>query len=870
MKFTSKRTAAGVLSLAMLLGCAGAMPANAAQGGITINEACSKNTTFAAADGNFYDWVELYNSGSQSVDLSGWGLTDKETKPYRFTFPAGTAIAPGGRLVVYCDSTLALTDTSAAPFGLSASGETITLTDASGTAVDTITFGALAADTSYGQYPDGSGEFFTLAKATLGGENNAPEGSDAVRLPEFLKDSGFYDASFTLEINAPAGTTVYYTTDGSDPNENSQKYTSPISISDMTNTQNVLSAHTDISASGADAPTKNVDKAAIVRAVAVDSQGRVSPCVTKTYFVGTTASGYYKNMKVVSLVTNPDNLFDYDKGIYVLGRVYDEENQTTTDPRNPWGGWGGWGGMVNPWEMAANYTQKGKEWEREASFEMFENGKSVLSQNVGIRIKGAASRSAPQKSFNIYARQDYGTPELSYDFFEGRAVKAKNSKTIKSYDSIVIRNGGNDTGYAWFRDSINQRLVADRDMATQAMSECMVFIDGEFWGVYQITEKVSDSFISDHYGIKKSDAVIIKNDEVEEGTEADLMDWNNLIKDVADGRTTYSQFAEKVDVQSFMDYFAAQIYWANADWPQNNAAVWRSNAIDETNPWSDGKWRMFLFDTESGQGLYGSEDKSVNADCFSRISSNQDDLSRAFTALMRDKDFSKEFARTFMDIANYNFAPEKAKELISYYQENYRQQILDSYERFYSKSLSGEKGKQRFEQEYRTISDFYQNRLSTAERTLRSAAGLSDKMYSVTINNTPAQGEVYFNTLKLTEETQWSGKYHTDYAMNLNAQPKEGASFSHWEITSGGKTENIAQASYSFTLAGDTTVTAVYGDAVRGDYNGDGQVNAADLVLLSKYLLGQKVNINNSADAEPDGVTNAFDMAALRDIVTLN
>ena len=869
MKLRSKRTAAGILSLAMLLGCAGAMPASAAQGGVTINEACSKNTVFAAADGNYYDWIELYNSGSQSADLTGWGLSDKATKPYRFTFPAGTSIAPGGRLVVYCDSTLGTTDTTAAPFGLSASGETLTLTDASGNTVDTITFGALAADTSYGQYPDGSGEYFTLASATPSSANSAPEGADAVRLPEFSKDSGFYDSGFELTITVPEGTTVYYTTDGSDPNENSNKYTAPISITDMTNTPNVLSAHTDISASGADAPNGNVDKGAIVRAVAVDSQGRVSNCVTKTYFVGTTASGYYKNMKVVSLVTDPDNLFDYDKGIYVLGRVYDEENKTS-GPQNPWGGWGGWGGMVNPWEMAANYTQKGKEWEREASFELFENGESVLSQNVGIRIKGAASRSAPQKSFNIYARQDYGTPELAYDFFEGRAVKAKNSKSIKSYDSIVIRNGGNDTGYAWFRDSINQRLVSDRDMATQATSECMMFIDGEFWGVYQMTEKVSDSFISDHYGIKKSDAVILKNDEIEEGTDADLTDWNDLIKGVADGSTTYSQFAEKVDVQSFMDYFAAQIYWSNADWPQNNVAVWRSNAIDETNPWSDGKWRMFLFDTESGQGLYGNEDKSVNADCFSRISRNTDDLSRAFTALMKDKDFSKEFARTFMDIANYNFAPEKAQELISFFKETYRQQILDSYERFYSKSLSGEMGVQRFDQEYRTISDFYQNRMSTAERTLRSAAGLTDKLYTVTINNSPDMGAVYLNTLTLDDETQWSGKYHTDYAMTLDALPREGLSFSHWEITSGGKTEKIAQASYSFTLAGDTSVTAVYGDAVRGDYNSDGQVNAADLVLLSKYLLGQKVKLSKAADALPDGVTNVFDMAELRSIVTLN
>ena len=98
---------------------------------------------------------------------------------------------------------------------------------------------------------------------------------------------------------------------------------------------------------------------------------------------------------------------------------------------------------------------------------------------------------------------DYGKPELEYDFFDGTATKAKNGKSIDTFDSITVRNGGNDVGAAYFRDTINQQLVADRDFAHQAMSECVLFIDGEFWGVYQLTEKISDDYINSHYGIKR-------------------------------------------------------------------------------------------------------------------------------------------------------------------------------------------------------------------------------------------------------------------------------------------------------------------------------------------------------------------------------
>ena len=211
MKKTKRaKTAAGILCLSLLIGQAGLLPASAADSGVMFNEVCSKSTT-----GNKYDIVELYNSGSSAVDLSGWGLTDKKSQPFRYTFPSGTSIAAGGRVVVYCDSTAGENDAKIAPFGLSGSGETLTLTDKDGNTVDTLGFETIAADTSYGQYPDGSGEW-AMIPCTPGEANKAPVGANAVVPPTFSEESGFYSSSFDLTLSAPQGSTIYYTSSNPD------------------------------------------------------------------------------------------------------------------------------------------------------------------------------------------------------------------------------------------------------------------------------------------------------------------------------------------------------------------------------------------------------------------------------------------------------------------------------------------------------------------------------------------------------------------------------------------------------------------------------------------------------------------------------
>ena len=860
-KHFKSKTAAGILCLGMIMQTAAYFPASAeANIGITFNEVCAKNTTYQTKDGNFYDWIELYNSSKEEADISGWGLSDKAEEPYRYVFPDGTRIRAGERLVIFCDSNAALNDPKIVPFGLSTSGETLLLTDKNGNTAHTITFGALATDTSYGQYPDGSGEFYTL-NCTPDKTNAAPEGSAAVRQPVFSKESGFYDSSFELSLTAEEGCTVYYTTDGSDPTTESEKYEAPITIKDMSDTANRLSARTDITPNRAEEPREKVDKAAVIRAISVDSEGRTSEIVTNTYFIGKTNSGYYTDMKVVSLVTDPDNLFDYEKGIYCLGKAYDEENKPSGGPR-------GGNRMVNTWDLIANYSKRGIEWERPANFTLFDKGEKILEQNVGIRIKGNYSRSIAQKSFNVYTRQDYGKDEFEYDFFSGTATKAKNGKAIKKYEGIILRNGGNDNNAAFFRDSINQKLITDRAFAYQATGECIVFIDGEFWGVYQILEKLDKGYLSSHFGVKKSDIAMIKNGELEDGTDKDLQDWNDLIKGIIDGRVSYEEFCSKVDIQAYMDYIAAQIYWANADWPQRNYAMWRSDAIDETNPYADGKWRPILFDTESGQGLYGSNDKSVSADCYSRLRGNSDNFSKAFIKLLNNDTFRMDFARTMMDLANFNFVPEKTKTVINSFKNTYKQQVLDTFERFHSRSLAGATGERKFENEYSTITNFYANRYSYAERTTRSALKLSSEPRKLTVVNHSSNGSIDLNTLHLKDEEKWSGNYHTDYDITVSAVPSEGKTFSHWKISGAKITEgDIKMTSIKIKLESDAVIEAVYGTDVRGDVNADGKFNVADLIVMQRWLSGSKdVELSDweKGDLCTDGVLNVFDIVSMR------
>ena len=537
--------------------------------------------------------------------------------------------------------------------------------------------------------------------------------SEKAGLPRFSAESGFYDEEFTLTVSAEEGE-IYYTMDGTDPafSSTALRYENPIRIYDNTDDSNILSAEEEIVLSDYSAPFYRVDKGIIIRAAVKDGEGCFGKTVTKSYFVGKTKD-YYRDMKVISLVTNPYNLFDSDYGIYAVGNSYYRWKASASfDPD------------MEDWrkENPTNYNNDGKEWERPACIQVFENGELVYEQNLGIRLSGNVSRSNAQKSIRLYAREEYGDKKLKFEFFDG--LEDINGNTIEKFDKITLRNEGNDTTGAFLRDELVQGLCADRAVGVQAEEPCILFIDGEFWGMYHLKERIEDYYFASHYDIDKKNVTYIKNSETEGSAEI-LKDYENfyiwaMAADLS-LEENYQKVADTIDLQSFMDYFAIETYINNYDWlyvgrDPNNTLMWRANEIVEGNPYADGRWRFVLFDTEYSANLYGQPGTKPEYNAFENISKEKimENPGALFFRLLNNDSFREDFYINYLEIMDNNFDPERVEAWINDYTAKAGDAISDNFKRF----LNAENGRGYLDYNIEGVKRFYNNRPELARKYL--------------------------------------------------------------------------------------------------------------------------------------------------------
>lgn len=682
---------------------------------LKINEVCASNEScLSDPAGNYPDWVELYNAGEQPLDISGYGLSDGKKKLFKLTFPEDTIVPANGYLIVYCDSDVPTVENALyAPFSISASGETIYLTHSTMGTLDVVEVPVSEPDITYGRYANGS-DTFSYLTPTPNESNDMAKEIVVVEAPTFSVESGFYTDPFDLSISGEEETTIYYTLDGSDPStSNTAKvYSSSLSIYDNTNYPNVLSAETDVVLWNYSAPSGKVDKGMVIRAVAKDAKGNCSDVVSKSYFVGKTAS-YYQDMKVVSLTTDPKHIIDGKTGIYMVGdQYYEWKNSSDYDP------------TIEEWETRnpTNYNQEGREWERPASVDVFEQGTLAYSGNVGIRIAGNASRSNPQKSFRLYARSEYGESKMKYAFFE--ELTDLNGNPVTSFDKVTIRNGGNDFADTYMRDILAQQASDGLAVGRQAEEPCILFLDGEFWGIYILTEKLEAESIETDYGIPKENVTTIKTYEIE-GDQAvgqsyiDFYNWA-VEADMTDD-ANYQIFCEKIDIQSFMDYIAIETY-INADWCTptytNNWMMWRSNTVEESNPYADGKWRYLLYDMEYSANLYGLAVTRYDYNTIGNMKKEAEwgNIGALFYHLLDNETFKETFYQNYLRVMEENFSVSAMESRIAAFQSEMKEAVTATYKRFgYTY--------QNYDALCANVREFYQKRPVYAKRYLDLVCG---------------------------------------------------------------------------------------------------------------------------------------------------
>lgn len=706
---------------------------------IVINEVWGNNKEAVDAEGKevMPDYIELYNTGALACELDGLYLSDNGRILKKKTVPPCTVLPGGYALILLDDGSFSLDG-----------GETIFLSNRSGRILDSVEMEDTGTYFSYARQADG-GQAWAVFGCTPGMAN--ADGAKWVESPVFSREGGFYQDAFDLELFSEPGTEIYYTLDGSRPTEKSFLYRGPIHIYNRSGEENVYRAIPNVVPRWQDtaASQKPVDKAFVVRAVAVDREGglpRFSSPVTATYFIGLNE---YSQRTVVSLVADPGDLFG-DGGICVTGQDYDQWYLNGQEGDAPY----------------MNFVGKGREWEIAADFEYFSE-KLAFSQKVGMRVFGGTSRGFPRKNFSLYARKEYGgSPVFDQCIFEG----------IASH-KLVLRGG--------FANALCQALAKGRAVAVQDSIPVSVFLNGEFWYHTNLMEKYDGRYFEQRYGIASDNLVLFSQGLLDIGREEDLALEGELYEflDGHDMRqaSNYQALGEIMDLQSYIDFMCINIYIDNMDFDNmKNVVMWRARDA-APGPYGDGKWRWALYDLDAMEwgdagdwGLSASQEKNtfclLPRDKQSEISVNQQ---RIYAALKASPDFCRQFVLTFMDLANEDFSYGRVKAAIDAY--GYEP---DGYQ-------GGRKGG--VPQDAGYYDSFFRERASWIIPYMAEEFGLSGTPEAITLSvNDPEAGEVLLNTIMPDlSDGAWSGEYYTDYPVAVTAKARAGYEFVRWEKTGG-------------------------------------------------------------------------------------
>lgn len=548
---------------------------------LCINELSVSSLATQVGGSTIYeDYIELYNPNNNTISLDGLYLSD--TSDYTLAPLPDVTIGPGAHLCIYAagqDGSVPEGQLSV-PFSLS-ENETVSLTrleeNTAGTAsavlLDTVYIpDSMKIGAVYARTEDG-GETFAQMRPSPGTANQ--EAALVLEDPTFSQPSGFYEDAVSLQISSSSGTTVHYTLDGSDPTTDSPLYSGSLTLMDPSSHSDRYASRTDITEedSGYLPPDSPVDKAVVLRAVAFDAAGNSSNITTATYFIDFDQKDGYENAAVLSLVTDPDNLFSSETGIYVRGALYDDAMEA--------------GLIYNglPWTYLTEYTNyylEGAEAERPVYIQFFDASREeTLAQDCGIRIRGNESRHFPQKSFSLYARSRYGSSSFSPVFFD----------TDISYPNLILNSGRQLKKIFFFS------LVEDRDTAIQHYTPCQVFLNGEYWGMYYLMEKYSSEYLAGHYDVAPDNTLLVKDTRyVENGSPQDIARYKELRTFLAEQNLAdpdvYQELLTKMDMQSFIDWMCTNIYIANTDTKPlgGNVLTWQT-LTPENDAEGDGRFR---------------------------------------------------------------------------------------------------------------------------------------------------------------------------------------------------------------------------------------------------------------------------------------
>lgn len=566
----------------------------------------------------------------------------------------------------------------------------------------------------------------------------------------FSEESGFYDGKISLELSVRdpeiADAEIYYSVNGDQPSVHSRKYMGPITLSAAAGETNIYS----------------------VKAV-IYYNNEYTPVIDHTYVVAPNVQNRYF-MNVVNISTDKSNLEDLETGIFT------------------------------------NWSARGDEWVRKAHVAIFDhNGNVLVNQDCGLATQGGTSAQFDVKSLKILANETWSPDQDSFmvDFFRDEKEDSKWS-LIDSYHQIKLRSGSQDQTRSGIRSSLISRLAKEAGFNGITDTErCALYLNGDFYGIFDMQEQYSRSFLGKHYNVDDSDNIVLhkgpedgvlKANHVLEYFEADLTVPENM-----------ELLESHVDMRDYLLYYAIEILSNNSDWPANNYAAWHYQGDSITdNGANDGRVRFLIYDTDLCF-FYDPDTVHVfgwgnDVDIFEYCMTHQERGSCSpLPHLLENEEYKAEFLTIIRDLMNTAFATHHVLTVAQEEYDKIRPELVKNYDADWVRHMDTCYGELRYAIEGRN------DRLT---ENIEKYLGLSD-LYHLSLQASEGCLVTWYNR-EIMGGGMYSGDFYSDISFPVTATPYDGYEFSHWLVNGTEITDPVLSLSGQYADEnGNITLEAV-------------------------------------------------------------
>jgi len=769
---------------------------------IKINEVSSSAMAFLDDAGKPSDWIELYNPNSGPLLLSDYYLSDDINELQKFQLPP--FILPANSFIlIYADGKNRIDSTIHTNFQLAKKGDSLFISSAQSSVIDFIIIPELQIDVSYGRSINGAGTWVYF-------QNPTPKQSNLLstyftcllKKPIIQTPAGLYSNSQQVVVTNPNPQgTIRYTTNGTEPTLSSSIYSTPVTI-DNINFPNGLStvptnpsfnypigSYTEVRAHtrGWLPPYSDVNNISILKVKTFHSGCLSSETNGASYLINQP-----HNYPVVSIIMDSLALFDATSGIYHYGN-----------------------------DLEPNYDADGFASERKVLMEYFdENGNLVFSEDLGLRIAGNGSRHSAVKNLKLYMRDQYGNGKIREQLFH--------DENLAVFETLLLRSGGHRPD-CMPKDEVGSRITEVLPFEKSKFVQVIVYINGEYWGIHSLKQKLDEDHLHNKYDIPKNEVVLLYGRKtVNHGIAQDEFHYTDMVNyaftnDLNDP-LHYQHIDSLVDLNNYRDYMISQIFLGNGDWPYSNIKFWRKRAPinSQSSLGHDGKYRWILYDLDGTFGGSCSNTFVTFNTLNQAMSPNAPftEYTYLFRGLLAADVFKTDYINRTCDLLNSSFLPIVTREKLSVIKQSLDDQVLDHVVRWRYPSIADSLQHRQNEVPNLQKWEFLTHRMDTflierpryARNHMKAAWGLGDtSKISIDVND-QIMGKVKINSILLDAHLEgvtasvypWQGTYFQYINIPLKAIPNPGYRFVHW-LETGNTQEEIL-----ISISGDTNFTAIF------------------------------------------------------------